>query len=269
MNVDYIKNLSEAYVIDNELYKEKITGDELFENFYGLIKDIRNNEPYLYKDLYESNKFEQSDDFLLKKHILKLEITDTLFKNTQTKAKIFSNIAYAYLTEDQNETNNKKFIETYKNLTTGEVVDDEILKIGQNIVNLSKGNSLPTICLNNSEGIATTSESFKNQTLIFFWTTKFNAHQTKTFEKILAWNNRHPNYQVIAINLDNSKDIWLKELYNLKNNPFIHFQACDLEEVKEKWVVLKLQKTILLNKSGHIEHAFINMYDPKFDHFFK
>jgi hypothetical protein len=72
MNVDYIKNLSEAYVIDNELYKEKITGDELFENFYGLIKDIRNNEPYLYKDLYESNKFEQQRIFKI--------YFDTIFK---------------------------------------------------------------------------------------------------------------------------------------------------------------------------------------------
>lgn len=63
MNVDYIKNLSEAYVIDNQLYKENLKPIELFENFYNMIKDIRENEPYLYKELTESNKFEQQHIF--------------------------------------------------------------------------------------------------------------------------------------------------------------------------------------------------------------
>lgn len=88
MNVDYIKNLSEAYVIDNKLYKEQITGDELFENFYGLIKDIRDNEPYLYKDLYESNKFEQQRIFKI--------YFDTIFKP--------ENVFVEYEIEDLNET---------------------------------------------------------------------------------------------------------------------------------------------------------------------
>jgi peroxiredoxin len=280
----YFYSLKEFYPMAHQVRTNHNLFDELPKDYFSFRKQIDFNHasythfpPFMrYLTNYmsnvaqsESGKFQNEDDFLLRKHILKLQITDTLFKNNETKAKIFSNVAYAYLTEDQDEENNKKFITTYKTLTKGDVVDDDILKIGQNIVNLSKGNVLPTVCLHNAARTTVSSEVFKNKSLIFFWTTKFSAHQTKTFEKILAWHKAHPNYQIIAINLDISKDIWFQELKNLNSNQIIHFHACDREEIQEKWVVLKLQKTILLDNSGHIEHAFINMYDPKFDHYFK
>lgn len=59
MKKDYIFNLSEAYVIDNQLYKENLTADELCESFYGLLKEIRIEQPYLYESVVEANKFEQ------------------------------------------------------------------------------------------------------------------------------------------------------------------------------------------------------------------
>jgi hypothetical protein len=63
MKQQYIRSLAEAYVIDNKLYKENLTPEELFENFYGLIKDARINQPNLYNVLVESNKFEQQKIF--------------------------------------------------------------------------------------------------------------------------------------------------------------------------------------------------------------
>ena len=59
MQKQYIYNLAEAYVIDNQLYKENLTADELCESFYGLLKEIREEQPYLYASLDESNKFGQ------------------------------------------------------------------------------------------------------------------------------------------------------------------------------------------------------------------
>lgn len=63
MQIDYIKNLAEAYVIDNKLYKENLTKEELFENFYGLIKEVRLSHPDLAAIFENSNKFEQRDIF--------------------------------------------------------------------------------------------------------------------------------------------------------------------------------------------------------------
>lgn len=94
MQIEYIKNLSEGYVIDNKLYKEQITSDELFEHFYELIKNVRENEPYLYKDLTESNKFEQQKIFKF--------YFDTIFKpeNVFTETNIdFDNLDLENLNE--------------------------------------------------------------------------------------------------------------------------------------------------------------------------
>ena len=64
MKQEYIKNLAEAYVIDNQLYKENLTADELYENFYGLIKDIRTSQPDLTAIIENYNKFEQQGVFV-------------------------------------------------------------------------------------------------------------------------------------------------------------------------------------------------------------
>lgn len=63
MKIEYIRTLAEAYVMDNQLYKEQISPDDLYENFYGLIKDIRVNQPYIYESIHESNKFAQQKIF--------------------------------------------------------------------------------------------------------------------------------------------------------------------------------------------------------------
>jgi hypothetical protein len=63
LKIDYIRRLAEAYVMDNQLYNEKLTPDDLYENFYGLIKDIRVNQPYMYQTIHESNKFVQQKIF--------------------------------------------------------------------------------------------------------------------------------------------------------------------------------------------------------------
>lgn len=63
MKQDYIRNLAEAYVIDNQLWREKLTPDELYENFYGLIKDIRVSHPDFSAIIENYNKFEQQGVF--------------------------------------------------------------------------------------------------------------------------------------------------------------------------------------------------------------
>lgn len=63
MQLEYIQRLSEAYVVDNELYKEKIKASDLTENFHSLIKELRNDQPYLYQTILEMNFFEQEKVF--------------------------------------------------------------------------------------------------------------------------------------------------------------------------------------------------------------
>jgi len=65
VQLQYIKDLSKAYVIDNRLYEGEniITADELAENFYNVIKVIRSDHPTLYEAIFTANIFEQQKIF--------------------------------------------------------------------------------------------------------------------------------------------------------------------------------------------------------------
>jgi hypothetical protein len=65
VQLEYIKTLSQAYVIDNGLYEGSniITEDELTENFYNTIKILRSDHPSLYESIIDSNIYEQQRIF--------------------------------------------------------------------------------------------------------------------------------------------------------------------------------------------------------------
>ena len=63
------------------------------------------------------NHFSEKD-LALKTNINKMTIADTLIKNQKVKNNILNNIAFTYLLEDQNMTNNNTFLTSYKKLST-------------------------------------------------------------------------------------------------------------------------------------------------------
>ena len=65
MQLEYIKKLSKAYVVDNRLYEGSniITEDELAENFYNTIKVLRSEHPSLYESITTGNIYDQQRIF--------------------------------------------------------------------------------------------------------------------------------------------------------------------------------------------------------------
>jgi hypothetical protein len=65
VQLEYIKKLSKAYIIDNKLYESSniIIEDELAENFYNTVKVLRSDHPSLYESIIEANVYEQQRIF--------------------------------------------------------------------------------------------------------------------------------------------------------------------------------------------------------------
>jgi len=65
VQLEYIKKLSKAYVVDNRLYEGSniITEDELAENFYNTIKVLRSEHPSLYESITDANVYDQQRIF--------------------------------------------------------------------------------------------------------------------------------------------------------------------------------------------------------------
>lgn len=205
-------------------------------------------------------------DLALKTNINKLNIADTLIKNEKVKNTILNNIAFTYLLEDQNMVNNQKFLQTYHKYSTDKSQKNEILKIGAAIQLLKVGNQLPEVLLMNTKGNTIKSSSFTNKnTVIFFWTENAMSHFEAVHKKIIALQKKYPNYQFVAINLNDSQEDWQKFLSNYTFEGITELRCSDFDDLKAKWVITKIHRTIVLGNKGSIKNAFTNIFELNFE----
>ena len=204
-------------------------------------------------------------DLALKTNINKLNIADTLIKNTKVKNTILNNIAFTYLLEDQNMVNNKTFLDTYHKYSTDKSQKNEILKIGDAIQLLTKGNKLPEVKLINTKGDTISSNSFANKkTVLFFWTQNALSHFEAVHKKVIAFHVQHPEYQFIGVNLNDPQDQWQKTLSDYTFSGIKEYHCSNFEELKAKWVITKIHRTIVLGENGLITNAFTNVFELNF-----
>lgn len=211
------------------------------------------------------NHFTEAD-LALKTNINKMQIADTLIKNEKLKNNILDNIAFNYLLEDQNMVNNKAFLKSYHKFSTDKSKKNEIAKIGNAIQLLKVGNPLPEVQLIDVEGKTVSSNSFEPQkTVIFFWTGRAIAHFEGVHRKILEFQKKYPNYEYIAVNLNDSQEDWQKILKSYQIKGITELRCANFEDIKAKWAINKIHRTIILDQNGKIKNAFTNVFDTKFE----
>lgn len=211
------------------------------------------------------NHFTETD-LALKTNINKMNIADTLIKNAQVKDNILNNIAFTYLLEDQNMTNNQKFLETYNKISTDKSKRNEITTICNAIQMLKVGNSLPEVSLNDINGNKISSASFtKPQTVFFFWTVNAKAHFEAVHKKVMALKTKFPKYNFVGININDRNEDWKKTLENYKFEGITELHCSDFENIKNKWAINKIHRTIILGDKGLIKNAFTNIFDSQFE----
>ena len=213
---------------------------------------------------YEKNKGNLSENSI-ENNIEKLNLTKNLIKNEKTRNVVLNNVALMYLLEDQNMYNNTKFIERYLELSTDTALEKEIRTIYTAVQNLKVGNTLPKIDLVNAknEKINLTTLITK-PTVLYFWTTHAESHMAIAHQKINALQKEHPNYQFIAINIDDTQPNWNEALKKYQLNSHFELHATDFEAIRNKWVITKIHRIIILNADGTIKNGFANLFDVNF-----
>jgi peroxiredoxin len=205
-------------------------------------------------------------DLALKTNINKMNIADTLIKNQKVKNTVLNNIAFTYLLEDQNMVNNQTFLETYHKYSTDKSKKNEIIKIGNAIKLLKTGNPLPEVALIDSKGNTISSGTFaKKNTVIFFWTEKLESHLVGAHKKVMGFKAKHPNWEFIAINLNDNHQEWLNALKDFDFKGTTELHSKDFEDLKAKWAITKIHRTIIIDNNGNIQNAFANIFDVNFE----
>jgi quinolinate synthase len=168
--------------------------------------------------------------------------------------------------EDQNIVNNNLFIDTYYKYSTDKTYKNEILKIGNAIQLLKPNYDLPIVELTDANENKILSENvISKNTVIFFWTGRAITHFETVHKKVLAFKKKYPNYQFIAINLNDSQEEWKKILSNYNFNGITELRCANFEEVKTKWAITRPTRTIIIGDNAKIKNAFTNIFDFNFE----
>lgn len=209
----------------------------------------------------------QETDVALKANTIKLEIADTLFKNEKVRNTIVNNIAYTYFMEDQNMVNHDKFMETYRRVSTDNSQRNDIVRLTNSIRGLTPGHQLPAVTLIDPQGLKITTDKLINRkAFIVFWNSKAMAHIESAGQKIANISQKYPGYQIICVNLDDDQEKWITNLKRIPPMPGVtHMRSYDFEDLKNKWALTKIHRTIVLNPDTTIRNAFTNLFNNEFE----
>lgn len=205
-------------------------------------------------------------DLALHCNIEKLKQADKLFQSSKIKNMVLNNIAFMYMLEDQNLLNNQAFLNEYFKLSTDKSNHNEIVKISENAQALKPGSNFPDEIFTDIDGNKKSLKSLTNkQTVIYFWSTKSISHLESAHKKAIEYQQKFPNTNFLSVNIDDDFISWKKALANYNFDKKLEFHNTNYKNSKEKWVITKIHRTIILNADGTIKNAFANLFDADFD----
>lgn len=271
-----------------ELYPrvhEVRTGNDVYESlpddFYAFREQINKNDtdlshyaPYVsylshminnMATIKYHNHFSEAD-LALKTNLNKLHITDTMIANRLVKNTLLNAIAYTYLLEDQDLASNEKFIQEFNRFSTDKDKKAEILQMSRTIRTLQPGEPMPEIRLLDTKAVPVQISALQGKkTVIFCWTEKFDLHFMSAHKKAAAFKEKYPEVQFVSINFDEDPEKWLQILRRYKFNNIIHLHSPSFRELRDKWALMRIHRTIVLKPDGSIDNAFANLFDANFE----
>ena len=247
------------YRKDIDFNNNKLTNFSPFVRYLSnLMNNLSDNDEW-------ANRSEIDKSFLASSK--KLHIADSIFTNEKIKNTVLDNIAFTYLLEDQNIVNNKKFLDNYHSLSTDKNQHNEIKKIGDAIQKLKENNPFPDAnIVDTNNNVVLLSSVIKKKTVVFFWTKNLESHFVASHKRVMDLQSKHPDYDFISICVDENQEKWLGILKNYHSFKGIkEYRVQNFEEVKDRWVVNKIHRTIVLNSDGTINNAFVSLFDINFE----
>ncbi|WP_258929321.1 TlpA family protein disulfide reductase [Flavobacterium davisii] len=211
----------------------------------------------------------RKETVIVQNNIDRLKVADSIFTNKSIKNSVLHNIAFMYLLEDQNTSNNKAFLSQYYKLSTDSCSRNAIKDIANAIQSLAKNKYLPTIELIDLQGKRISSiPTNSKKTVVFFWSSEAKSHLKLAHKKAIEIMKRNPSINFVAVNIDKDPTQWKKVLEH-HHFGIPQFHAKDFEDIQDKWVITKIHRAILLNEDKTIKNAFINIFDAEFDNYLK
>lgn len=253
------KDIRKDLPLDYYDFRKKVDfNNEKLSNFSSFTRYLS----VMLNSIVDESEIEYVGKSSLDKNIAKLNVVDTLIKNPKIKNAVLNNIAFLYLLDDQNINHNEQFLKRYFELSTDKSQHNEIIQIQQAIRNLKKEKRLPEIGLIDLTGkTVSINKIIDKPTLIFVWTKNSLGHFEASHKKAEEIRSKNPEIEIISINLDTSQEEWVRIINQYHFPKIKELRAENFQEIKDKWIITKVHRSLLINADGTINNAFVNLFD--------
>jgi hypothetical protein len=269
----------EVYPIVHEFKTGKSIKTNLPKSYYSYRKRIDVNKPSLLhyspfinymtsmlNNIVLTDCKGHLDDMSLENNIKKLQIADTLIKDKHVKDLVINNVANMYLLSDQCSINNEKFFNLFSKIVSDTKLKSEVMETAETIKKLKCNHALPDVTLLDvNKKSVKIKDLLTKRTIIYFWTKQAESHAVYSHKKVDELKIKYPDIQFIAVNIHNSQEDWVKEIKEKKFSNSIELRAPDFDELKNKWVINKVYRTMIINQNGTINNAFVSLFDANFE----
>jgi len=193
----------------------------------------------------------------------KLNLVDSLVKETELRDLLFRNIAMDYLLKERGSTNMEYqvFIDKFRALSSNEKHKEKITHLYRGIQNLQPSNGLPNVFLVdvNNNKVSLKDLGKEKKTVFYFWSALQKRHFKNITKHIAELEKKHPGHKFVGINVRTGFDRWVTMVKENHLNKDNQYHAEDFKEIQTAMVIDNLNKCVIVNDS-QIEDAFANVY---------
>ncbi|NER17512.1 TlpA family protein disulfide reductase [Spongiivirga citrea] len=198
----------------------------------------------------------------------KMQLIDSVVKEDKVKNILLRHTATSYLFDNHEHVNDEKFLTMFFKYSTNPQYDREIDDLYHNIQNVQKGKPLPPVALVDANGkdLAIFDVGPNDDgTIYYFWSIYSKRHLRSLNRKINKYQNRFPHLQFVGININSDHEKWLQTLATTSFDKKTQFRSKNYSEMREKLIIPRIHKTIIVDGKGQIVNAFANLFDANFE----
>ncbi|WP_146743186.1 TlpA family protein disulfide reductase [Aequorivita lipolytica] len=278
-----LANITYDYFSKKEKYAaaNRNTAEKFDANYFDYRKDIdfgldelkfyypyyrfmnRYFDNLVFSEYDEKSKIDRNSyDFNYRKILL----IDSIVTSDTLKNNLLRNNAMFYLLNAKDASEERKFFEEFSKLNTDKKHVDEVGKMFEATVKLTKGNTVPNVALVNADNVVKDLLSIlKAPTVIYFWSAQSSSYYKNIHNRAAELKSKFPEYDFLGVNTDTHFKKWRQTLGKSDYNPQLEFQLENLKDAEKKLLVKYMNSAIILDENGVILEGKTNMFNMNFE----
>lgn len=231
-----------------------------FRPYYKFINYHLGNLTYM--QCLDNCESHEHQDTYLHSNMHKLGLIDSLITEKELRDIVFRHVAMDYLLRVQdNEANNRKFIETFHKLSGNNRHINEIDKLYKAVMDIQPNKTLPDLVLQSADGEQVSlREIAKDKNVVFyFWTATQRGHFENTVRRIQKLSESEKDYTFVGISFNTDESRWKGLIESKGLDKGTQYRAENFEDLTNSLIVYPMNKAVI-TKDSLIVNAFANLY---------